>query len=380
MWIRGGCSASSVAANLTFFPPDPCYKIVEREGVLQMELEAFLDAELVEGTGITIEVYKVRTRARNVIPIVLYRRAEARYTIIYSHGNATDIGAMHDRYCGIALHLGVNVVGYDYSGYGAATGRPSEKNVYLDMRAVYDWALQSLCGGAADGHGLPGGGPAMTAAEAEAAEAAAGGAGGLVAVAANGNGNGKGSSRGDRGSGARRKGRGVGSCNSGGIAAKGRRLPVNCAHGLILYGQSVGSGAACYMAAVGSVAGLILHSPILSGMRVLTESRALACFDIFPNIDRIGAAGCPVTVFHGLQDEEVHWSHGQQLFAAVPARDRREPWWCVDRGHNDMCLGRSDEYHRRLANFVASLDAPPVVGAAASAVSAAVSATTAAES
>ena len=57
---------------------------------------------------------------------------------------------------------------------------------------------------------------------------------------------------------------------------------------VVLYGQSVGSGPSCYLASRrGNVGGLVLHSPFTSGMRVLTPSRALACLDIFPNIDRI---------------------------------------------------------------------------------------------
>lgn len=55
-----------------------------------------------------------------VIPIALYRQANARYTLVYSHGNATDIGAMHDRCAGISRALGVNVIAYDYTGYGVS--------------------------------------------------------------------------------------------------------------------------------------------------------------------------------------------------------------------------------------------------------------------
>lgn len=62
-----------------------------------------------------------RRKKGNVIPLALYRKANARYTVVYSHGNATDIGAMHDRCAGIAKEVGVNVLAYDYTGYGAAT-------------------------------------------------------------------------------------------------------------------------------------------------------------------------------------------------------------------------------------------------------------------
>ena len=41
------------------------------------------------------------------------------------------------------------------------------------------------------------------------------------------------------------------------------------------------------------ICGMVLHSPIMSGMRVLTPSRALACLDIYPNIDRIKKVKAP---------------------------------------------------------------------------------------
>ena len=56
----------------------------------------------------------------SLIPVALYRATNARYTLVYSHGNATDIGAMHDRCAGIAKAVGVNVLAYDYTGYGLA--------------------------------------------------------------------------------------------------------------------------------------------------------------------------------------------------------------------------------------------------------------------
>ena len=56
-----------------------------------------------------------------------------------------------------------------------------------------------------------------------------------------------------------------------------------------------------------------LCSPILSGIRVLTASRMLACFDIYPNINRIKKVKAPVFVIHGDHDEEVGFHHGYDL-------------------------------------------------------------------
>ena len=93
-------------------------------------------------------------------------------------------------------------------------------------------------------------------------------------------------------------------------------------------------------------------------MRVLTPSRALACLDIFPNIDRIRKVKCPVFVIHGARDEEVHLGHGQALHEAVPNHLKRNPWWVPNRGHNDITDGPGmlPEYLRRLREFIESLD------------------------
>ena len=37
----------------------------------------------------------------------------------------------------LSSFLGVNVVAYDYSGYGISDGSPSEQAVYEDLAAVY---------------------------------------------------------------------------------------------------------------------------------------------------------------------------------------------------------------------------------------------------
>ena len=59
-----------------------------------------------------------------------------------------------------------------------------------------------------------------------------------------------------------------------------------------------------------------MHSPITSGIRVLTDSRLLRCWDIFPNINRIPQVQCPVLVIHGMIDTEVPFGHGRQLHEA----------------------------------------------------------------
>ena len=99
---------------------------------------------------------------------------------------------------------------------------------------------------------------------------------------------------------------------------------------LVLYGQSIGSGPTCYIASQPNkypIAGIVLHSPLLSGTRVLTPSRVLFLCDIFPNVDRINKVRCPVFIIHGAEDNEVHLFHGEKLFVKVPNEFKSDPWY-----------------------------------------------------
>ncbi|CAD7969220.1 unnamed protein product [Amoebophrya sp. A120] len=58
-------------------------------------------------------------------------------TIIFSHGNSTDIGLMFPHLRDIAAKCDVSVLAYDYSGYGCSTGEPSERNLYADIQAAF---------------------------------------------------------------------------------------------------------------------------------------------------------------------------------------------------------------------------------------------------
>lgn len=64
-------------------------------------------------------------------------------TLILSHGNATDIGAMFPIQVVLAHALDVNVVVYDYSGYGQSGGIPSEASTYTDLESVIDYCVDA---------------------------------------------------------------------------------------------------------------------------------------------------------------------------------------------------------------------------------------------
>ena len=74
---------------------------------------------------------------------------------------------------------------------------------------------------------------------------------------------------------------------------------------IILFGRSIGSGPTCYLAEKYPVAGVILHSPLASILRVVVNIRWTLPFDYFPNVDRVAKMECPVFVIHGTRDEII---------------------------------------------------------------------------
>ncbi|KAL7614431.1 uncharacterized protein LOC111880302 [Lactuca sativa] len=246
-----GVVTSSIAAKLAFFPPTPpSYTVV---GDASGNGKLFIpEAPRREG----VDVLKLRTKRGNEIVTVYIKHPKACATLVYSHGNAADLGQMLELFVKLTHRLRVNVVGYDYSGYGQSSGKPSECNTYADIEAVYKYLKEK------------------------------------------------------------------------------HKVKDN---ELILYGQSVGSGPTIDLASrVSGLRGVVLHSPILSGLRVLYPVKRTYWFDIYKNIEKIGLVNCPVLVIHGTADEVVDYSHGKQLWELC--KDKYEPLWLNGGGHCNLEL------------------------------------------
>ena len=61
-------------------------------------------------------------------------------TILFSHGNGGNISHRLEK-IRILNGLGLDVLIFDYRGYGGSKGSPSEKGLYLDAEAVYDYLV-----------------------------------------------------------------------------------------------------------------------------------------------------------------------------------------------------------------------------------------------
>ncbi|XWS47606.1 hypothetical protein CRYUN_Cryun14cG0166600 [Craigia yunnanensis] len=262
-----GGVTSSIASKFAFFPPNPpSYTVVEDEssgGRLYLPEVPMRD---------DVDVLKLRTRRGNDIVAVHIKHPKASSTLLYSHGNAADLGQMFELFVELCNRLRVNLMGYDYSGYGQSTGKPTECNTYADIDAAYK-------------------------------------------------------------------------CLKEQYGVKDEQL--------ILYGQSVGSGPTVDLASrLPNLRGVVLHSPILSGMRVLYPVKRTYWFDIYKNIDKIGAVNCQVLVIHGTADEVVDCSHGKQLWELC--KHKYDPLWVDGGGHCNLEL--YPEFIRHLKKFVLFLN------------------------
>jgi len=80
------------------------------------------------------------------IPILVHRPQShpPLFYILYTHGNAEDIGQTAPLMQTLANELQCVVVSYDYAGYGIARDRESsEENCYSDINTVYEWIIEN---------------------------------------------------------------------------------------------------------------------------------------------------------------------------------------------------------------------------------------------
>ncbi|KAJ8492259.1 hypothetical protein OPV22_013980 [Ensete ventricosum] len=126
-----GGVTSSIAAKFAFFPPNPpSYSVIADEQSGRLAIPGIAAAGRDD-----VHVLRLPTRRGNEIVAVYLRHPRATATLLYSHGNAADIGQMFDLFVELSVHLRVNLIGfvtphpswYDYSGYGQSTGKNIDK-------------------------------------------------------------------------------------------------------------------------------------------------------------------------------------------------------------------------------------------------------------
>lgn len=251
----------SVSAKLAFFPPSPpSYQVRAHDdnpdelyiSPMFPGIRKVLDCEVVRlntrpirGGGGNSKIVVAWVPYKGVVPAMLF-----------SHGNAVDLGQMLPFYRELSKELRINVLGYDYSGYGCSTGTPSVSSTIADVNACYQFLLQ----------------------------------------------------------------------------VKGKRP-----QDVVVYGQSVGSGPTCELGAhEKDLKGIVLHSPLMSGMRCISPSMSMwpSWADVFPNITLLPKIEAKTLIMHGDKDEVVPFAHGEALHKA--AKNPYPPLWAAGYGHQDL--------------------------------------------
>jgi fermentation-respiration switch protein FrsA (DUF1100 family) len=63
-----------------------------------------------------------------------------KFTLLFCHGNGGNM-AHRLEFINIFNELGLNCLIFDYRGYGASGGKPTEDGLYIDAQTAYDWLI-----------------------------------------------------------------------------------------------------------------------------------------------------------------------------------------------------------------------------------------------
>lgn len=85
----------------------------------------------------------LRTKNNANVP-AFYVDRHSSTTILFSHGNAEDLGMIYEWFCELTREVQVNLLAYDYEGYGKASGTPSEQACYEDVDAAWTFLTEVL--------------------------------------------------------------------------------------------------------------------------------------------------------------------------------------------------------------------------------------------
>ncbi|GFS47749.1 hypothetical protein TNIN_233131 [Trichonephila inaurata madagascariensis] len=133
-----------ITEKIAFMPPIPTYDVAPTQSeTIQYAFHLSPDFDT-SGLRKVIqqEVRVVKTMYNNDMVVLFVKGTTTKkFTILYSHGNAVDIGLIHRLCVDLSQMTGCDVVTYDYAGYGQSSGIPSEKNIYADIKAAWDYIL-----------------------------------------------------------------------------------------------------------------------------------------------------------------------------------------------------------------------------------------------
>jgi len=143
----------AIVSKVAFSPPVCTYSIIFSENAnteqlvinisefqVRKEYEKYLHVCTINTSRKYNKIYSRPT----ISCLYIKTAAWTKTTLLYSHGNAVDIGIIAHTLIELGLELKVNIVTYDYSGYGTSSGQPSEQNLYGDIVAVLEYMTHQL--------------------------------------------------------------------------------------------------------------------------------------------------------------------------------------------------------------------------------------------
>lgn len=83
--------------------------------------------------------YKIKSKNGSLISYFKFspRRASCKY-IVWSHGNSMNSYQLEELYKILAQRLQINIIAYDYQGYGFSQGSCGEQNCYEDIESIIE--------------------------------------------------------------------------------------------------------------------------------------------------------------------------------------------------------------------------------------------------
>lgn len=280
----------SLIAKFAFLPPPSTY-----DGTLANQY--FVDSEIGKISCISF-------------PKVLRL---GRLTVMYCHGNAEDIGLCRSFLSSIHRSTGVNAVAFDYPGYGMSPPVVGEERAVLAAQAVWDDLVLNK-----KIH------PSVIALYGRSL-----GSGVAIELACR-------VSKGDEKPSSHHFCR----CEESAESVDDTAIESKCASE---------SGTRRMKARGCCPAGMVLHSPIASCLRVVFSAVSLRPLDMFDNINKIHLLDFPIFIIHGKSDTVVPFAHGVALHERC--RKPAKPMWVERADHNDIEEVAGGELQVRLRDF-----------------------------
>lgn len=132
------CNDPDKLSRFCFCPPLPSYTFEDIDGATRcVPLRRNSDGSFQIWKDDFLCSYSINSEGNKIAYIVTHAQFSPNFTIIYSHGNACDIGVLFPELMRLSIELECNIVMYDYSGYGESSGKPSEKTMCSDIEAVW---------------------------------------------------------------------------------------------------------------------------------------------------------------------------------------------------------------------------------------------------